>query len=199
VKLRSGIANSRVALIAALLTLAVAVAGCKGPFKDPEPKPDGPPTVAAVGGPIAFHIRLDGGQRLLTYTPAPDECPAMEAHVDLGSDGSVWLVAYATSCSGGHNERLGNGHHGVYRTTDDIPESLRSGATKVNTVLGTATTFEQGYYECTNSCKDFGEPVAVITLDHPADGGVQALTAYSPYGSIDVEDLSTFLRDRLQP
>lgn len=110
--------------------------------------------------------------------------------------GAVRLAAYATVCAA-DNAQIGNGRHGVYRTTADIPADRRTAAVTVPTALGEATAFTQAYYECTNSCKNFVEPVAVITLGHPADPAYQTLTAYSEKGTIGWDQLTALLRDQL--
>ena len=106
-------------------------------------------------------------------------------------------MAYATSCAAADNARPGNGRHGVYRTIADIPAERRSGAVTLHTALGEATAFDQPYYECTNSCKTYTEPVAVITLAHPSDPAYQALTVFSVKGSIGLDRLTALLRDQL--
>lgn len=103
----------------------------------------------------------------------------------------------ATAGNAGDNARPGNGRHGVYRTTADIPAERRSGAVTVHTALGQATAFNQPYYECTNSCKNYSEPVAVIALEHPGDPAFQTLTAYSEKGTIGLDRLTALLRDQL--
>ena len=55
--------------------------------------------------------------------------------------------------------------------------------------------FSQKYYECTNSCKNYTEPVAVIELADPADPAFPTLTAYSEQGSAGRNDLVTLVGD----
>jgi hypothetical protein len=184
-------------MLVGLVVLAFAASACRSPAR-PDPGPVSSPTVAPIGGPVPFHIQLGAGQTLTMRSPQPGSCPDLDALINLGSDGTVELVAYATSCAvGGDNARPGNGRHGVYRTTADIPAERRSGAVTVHTALGEATAFDQPYYECTNSCKNYTEPVAVITLAHPDDPAYQALTAFSVKGSIGLDRLTAFLRDQL--
>src|SRR5262249_41634626 len=136
-------------------------------------------------------------QTLTMPSPPPSDCPTFRAVVDLGSYKTVELVAYDTSCVNDHVQP-GNGRHGVYHTTADIPADRRSGAITVHTALGQATAFEQTYYECTNSCKDYTEPIGVITLAHSDNPAYQALVAYSPKGAIGMDRFTAFLRDQLQ-
>jgi hypothetical protein len=184
-------------VIVALVAFLSVASGCHRVDSRPDPGPVSSPTVAPVGGPVAFHVRLAAGQRLTTRAPQRDNCPGLDALIELGSEGTIQLAAYTASCAAGDNARPGNGRHGVYRTSADIPPERRSGAVAVRTALGDATAFNQPYYECTNSCRNYTEPVAVITLEHPGDPAFASLTAYSEKGSIGLDRLTALLRDQL--
>lgn len=147
--------------------------------------------------PVAFHVQLDANQTLSLRTP-PAGCPGLDAVVVLSAGKRIGLSAYAASCEP-DTSRPGNGHHGAYRTTADIPADRRSGAVTFRTALGEATAFLQPYYECTNACRNYTEPVAVITLDHPTRPEYPALVAYGDKGSIGLEQLTTELKTRLRP
>jgi hypothetical protein len=185
-----------VRMLVGLVTIALVTTGCRDQAQ-PAPGPVSSPTVASVSEPVAFHVQLGAGQTLTMRSSQLANCPGLDALIDLGPDGGAELVAYATSCAPGDNARPGNGRHGVYRTTADIPADRRSGAVTVHTALGEATAFDQQYYECTNSCKTYTEPVAVITLTHPTNPAFQTLTAFSAKGSIGLDRLSALLRDQL--
>ena len=182
--------------VVGLVILAFAVSSCRSPAV-PSPGPVSSPTVAAIDEPVAFHMRLGAGQTLTMRSPQPGTCPGLDALINLGPDGTAELVAFATSCTVNDNAHPGNGRHGTYRTADDIPPERRSGAVGVHTALGDAIAFVQSYYECTNSCKTYTEPVAVITLAHPRDPAYQTLTAFSVKGSIGLDRLTALLRDQL--
>jgi hypothetical protein len=95
---------------------------------------------------------------------------------DVAEDGATRLVieAVPTACAeAGENGQIGNGQHGIYRTVDDIPDPQDSEA--VETALGSATVVTQEYFECTNSCDNWDEPVAIVTLDAPVDAGYPTL------------------------
>jgi hypothetical protein len=109
------------------------------------------------------------------------------------------LTAYAAGCDVGGNARPGNGRHGVYRSTADVPADRLASSVKVHTSLGDAVIFTQPYYECTNSCRNYTEPVAVVTLEHPADPRYPTLMACSEKGTIGPDQLETVLRDQLHP
>jgi hypothetical protein len=190
-------------VLVALLAVAGLVGGCRvGP--DPTPAPGGSPTpvssptLAPVDGPVRFDVQLGAGQSLMVTTPQPDGCPGYTALVTLGKDHYVRLSAYATSCAATDNARPGNGRHGVYRSAADVPADRLASSVRVHTALGDAVVFTQPYYECTNSCRDYTEPVAVIVLDHPRDPGYPALVVCSEKGTIGLDQLQTVLRDQLR-
>jgi len=183
-------------LVAGLLVVTLLTGGCRS--KPVDPVPVSSPTVAPVSGPVAFHVQLGAGQSLTTRSPQADNCPGFSADVRLDQHTWLTLFAYATNCTtNGGNSGLGNGRHGVYRTDDDVPATVRDRARTVHTALGDATVFTQAYYECTNSCRNYTEPVAVITLTHPQDPSVQALTVYSAKGEADLDRLVAFLGNQL--
>ncbi|MEU7867266.1 hypothetical protein [Dactylosporangium sp. NPDC049140] len=177
-----------------LLALAI-LAGCHAPAAAPDPVSS--PSVAPVDGPVAFHVRLGAGQHLVTSSPAPGSCPALSARIVLGHDGLALLTASGARCGTGDNGAPGNGRHGVYRGNADIPPDRT--VTRTTTPLGEAALFTQPYYECTNSCKHYTEPVAVITLTAPADPDVRALTVVGERGTIDLNALTALVRDQLTP
>ncbi|WP_238011825.1 hypothetical protein KZZ52_13380 [Dactylosporangium sp. AC04546] len=181
----------------AVVALALLAGGCQGPVVRPDPVPVSSPTIAPVGEPVAFHLRLDTGQRLIMRSAGSGACPGLDARVDLGARRAVRLAAYATTCSTDDNGRIGNGSHGVYRTATDVPADRRATATTVQTALGAGIAFSQQYYECTNSCSHYTEPVAVITLDHPADPAFPTLTIISEKRTIDLDQMTAVLREQL--
>jgi hypothetical protein len=180
------------AVVAALT--AIAAAGCRADT----PEPATSPTVDAVTAPVAFHVQLHAGQTLTLASPYAG-CPGLSGTIRLSSERSVILSAYATSCSSGDTARPGNGRHGTYRTVADIPSDRRAGAVTFPTPLGEATAFNQPYFECTNSCHNYTEPVAVITLDHPSDPAYPALVAYGDKGQVNLDQLTTIVKTQLEP
>jgi hypothetical protein len=184
-------------VIVGLVAVTLLTAGCRHEHADTAPIPVSSPTVAPVAGPIAFHVRLGAGQHLTTWNPKPYKCPEQVADVDLNSHHYVTLLAFATSCGSEGNTNPGNGRHGVYRTNEDIPAERRSSAQTVHTALGDALVFTQPYFECTNACYFYTEPVAVITLAQPQEKAVQSLMVVSPKGSMDQDALAAFVREQL--
>ncbi|MET7396567.1 hypothetical protein ABZS66_24105 [Dactylosporangium sp. NPDC005572] len=150
-----------------------------------------------MSSPVAFNLKLGAGQRLTMRSEAPGACPGLDAWVDLGGRRSVRLAAYATTCSTDGNGRIGNGRHGVYRSAADVPADRRATAITVQTALGAGIVFSQQYYECTNSCSNYTEPVAVIALDHPADPAFPTLIVISEKGTIDLDHMTALLREQL--
>ncbi|WP_433606597.1 hypothetical protein ACQP2P_30495 [Dactylosporangium sp. CA-139114] len=188
---------------AALLPLVlVALAGCRAPAPapapaaKPDPRPITSPSVAPVDGPVPFHVHLDAGERLSTSSPRAGACPALSTRI-IGRDGNVLIAAYGADCPVSGNGSPGNGRHGVYRTSADIPSSRTT--TSATTPLGDATLFEQPYYECTNSCQHYTEPVAVIALSAPAGQAIRALVVVAERGSLDLAGLQALVTRRLTP
>jgi hypothetical protein len=177
------------------LALILVVSACGGPDIQSSPEPVTSPTVAPVGGPVTFHVRLGAGQRLTIGNPEPDNCPGLNIRVLAGTSRIVNLVAYHSGCVA--DSKAVNGRHGVYRTTADIPADLRAKAVTVRTPLGEATVFDQPYDVYTNTHRAYIEPVAVITLDHPSDPAYQTLVAYSDSGRLGRDGLIAFVRDQL--
>jgi hypothetical protein len=187
-------------MIVVVALAALVSGGCRaaevrpGPSLSPEALTS--PTVAPAGGPVPFRVRLDAGQRILPRAPRPDGCPGVDTVVSLGSARTVRFIAYATTCPAGGRQLI-NGHHGVYRTSADIPADRLAGAGAVPTALGEATVFIQAYSEYTNSANRYTEPVAVITLAHPADPAYRALTVVAEKGTLSRDELGAVLRERL--
>jgi hypothetical protein len=186
----------------ALVAVAGLVAGCHinpAPGSTGSPTPVSSPTLAPVDGPVGYHLQLGTGQSVTFRSAQPGGCPGSDALVTLGPDRYLRLSAYATSCDASGNANPGNGRHGVYRSPADIPADRLAGSVKVPTVLGDAVVFTQPYYECTNSCRNYTEPVALITLDHPRDPAYPGLMVYSEKGTIGLGQLRSVLRDQLLP
>jgi hypothetical protein len=187
-------------MVMALAAAAGLAAGCTGVGTDPLPTPPGSATPASSPtlGPVRLHVRLGTGQSFTVRPAQADGCPGFDALVTLGQDRQVRLSAYAEGCDTTGNARPGNGRHGAYRSAADVPADRLASSVKVHTALGDAVVFTQPYYECTNSCHDYTEPVAVITLDHPDDPRYPTLVACSEKGTIGLDQLETVLRDQLQ-
>jgi hypothetical protein len=117
---------------------------------------------------------LPGGEGRLRAEAVPAECEVAEA-----------------------NDTIGNGTHGTYRTIEDVPEPQQ--VAQVETVLGEAVLFTQEYFECTNSCERWQEPVAIITLDEPVDRDYPTLVLRGERDELSVSDLEDILDALEQP
>jgi hypothetical protein len=130
---------------------------------------DGQQLLEVVTPHTSFGLELDHGWAV-TRVFEGDPCGSVTYLVDDVSTGEEELAASAvpTDCpEASQNTQIGNGRHGVYRTIADVPAPLDE--KPVTTPLGKGVLFEQAYYECTNKCDNWTEPVVIITLDHPVD------------------------------
>ena len=108
------------------------------------------------------------------------------------------VEAVPTDCeAAGSNSSIGNGSHGTYRTIDDVPEPEE--VASVQTPVGGAVVFTQEYYECTNSCERWDEPVAIITLDAPVRPGYPTLVLRGERDSLSRTELEEILAALEEP
>jgi hypothetical protein len=117
----------------------------------------------------SFGLDLDHGWAM-TRVYEGDPCGSVTYVVDdvLTGEDELAVSAVPTDCpEASQNSRIGNGRHGVYRTIADVPAPLDQ--KQVTTPIGPGLLFDQAYYECTNRCDHWTEPVVIITLDHPVD------------------------------
>ncbi|ASR36102.1 hypothetical protein BAY61_15035 [Prauserella marina] len=105
--------------------------------------------------------------------------------------GDLVVEAFPPECER-KTDRVGNGHHGYYRSLSDVPQPVD--VQRVKTGIGEAEVFTQEYFECTNSCSDWQEPVAIVTLDDPVDGDYPALVVRGVKDAIDTDALVAVLR-----
>jgi hypothetical protein len=105
----------------------------------------------------------------------------------------LWMELPPSDCRLGENDnaRIGNGDHGVYRRLDDVGSALD--VREVETGIGTATVFTQEYFECTNSCTTYLEPVAIIALDDPVTPEHRTLLVRGIRDGLSREDLDEIL------
>lgn len=131
----------------------------------------------------------------------PDRLAITRVSADTSGDGcslvrysfgqSLAIESYSTACELAESDRILNGHHGEYRTIDDVedPRDIE----EVATDLGPATLFVQEYTECTNYCRDFEEPVAIIELDEPVDPAYPSIVLQAYKGDISRDGLREVL------
>jgi hypothetical protein len=147
---------------------------------------------------MALRVTLAGDERIEESEGLPaDACPDAWAHLIRGDDTIATIKTYAWTCDP-QDERIGNGRHGIYRSADDIPRIPRQTMRKVRTPLGPASVFTQKYYECTQSCEVWSEPVAIIDLVHPTDADHPTLVVMSARGVLDQDELVDLITERLR-
>ncbi|WP_345678304.1 hypothetical protein [Yinghuangia aomiensis] len=147
---------------------------------------------------MQFSFRLGPGEEFAAppVDASAEPSPTEPVQLTLTRNGTqvVSVTAYAADAPLAHaNTGLANGRYGVYRTTADIPADELASATHAQTALGDATVFTHPYDECTNSCKHWTVPVAVITVAHPKDPGFPTLVIAANHGEIDVDGLRSLL------
>lgn len=129
-----------------------------------------------------------------------DVCGSSSYRFDDLPDGWGRLVVEAvpTRCAEARsNASIGNGSHGVYRTLEDVPAP--EDVATVRTAVGEATVFTQEYYECTNSCERWQEPVAIVELDDPLDPAYPTLVLRGEQDRLSRAELETILRGLAAP
>ncbi|MEU3270013.1 hypothetical protein ABZ639_04155 [Saccharomonospora sp. NPDC006951] len=119
--------------------------------------------------------------------PAP-ECSGVGYEF---AGGDLVVEAFPPECEG-KTDRVGNGNHGYYRSLADVPQPVD--VRRVTTGLGEAEVFTQEYFECTNSCSDWQEPVAIVTLDDPVDEDYPTLVVRGVKDAFDRDALVVVLR-----
>lgn len=132
------------------------------------------------------------------YPPddVPADCTMLWGDVGDG-EVSVQLQLNSTGCSGvDGDDQIGNGHHGVYVTLDDVPEPLD--VEEHDVTAGALTTFTQDYFECTNSCTDYEDHVGLLTLADPPDPDHPTLVLMDAKGDVPLDDLVD-LADAIHP
>ena len=149
------------------------------------------------GAHTAFDVDVPTGWAITEVIDA-GTCGAPTYVVSEGSELRLVVQAVPTSCeAASENSEIGNGHHGVYRTIDDVPKPQQ--VATVSTKLGSATVFTQDYYECTNSCHHWEEPVAIVTVGSPVDAGYPTLVVRGEQDNVSRDDLETIVASLAAP
>lgn len=146
---------------------------------------------------VAFQLGLprDVGISDIASPDDAEECPTFFA--DLGDALTVTAVGESCPIEEGTNRQIGNGDHGTYRTLADVPDPLA--VTEVSTDLGRAQVFEQEYFECTNFCNDWKEPVAIVELEHPVDPEFPTLVLRSSKAELSRSELTEIVESLEEP
>jgi hypothetical protein len=190
----------RLGLVTALAALTVVpLAGCSGTLSIGD---DGEEShqLEVRGTRTAFSVEVPDDWGITDVWDA-SRCGSVSYRVAQASSQRLLVEAVPTSCAeAAENTQVGNGFHGVYRTLDDVPEP--KGKATVTTGLGEAVVFTQKYFECTNSCDDWAEPVAIITLDSPVDPAYPTLVVRGEKDTVsraDLEDIVASLEPPYVP
>ncbi len=155
--------------------------------------------------------RLDRSPLAFAIKARPGDGLEPGGSLSTTSDGRTCIVAKAIFRTAGKDNLLGfeavpedcriqqeprNGQHGHYRTVDDVRAVNGNGirSVRIDTALGPAEVFSQKYEECTNSCRTYNEPAAIISLTAPSDIKYPSLEVYGPHGIIDTAQLIGYLK-----
>ncbi len=176
--------------------MIVTILGVLGAFGGLWPGRSSPTTrLSVVDDRIAFEIKVPSGTMITRfYSGARRECAIAE--VDFSEHG-LRAYAAARTCDIPARGRTGNGHHGLYRTIADVaaPKTVQ----RVETWLGPADVFSQDYYECTNACRNYTEPVAIVMLQQPVNPDFPTLVLISTKGELARPDFTRLVRDLAEP
>ena len=179
-----------VPLAALAVLLATSLSGCGDYFGG-----DDSHTVEVHGAHTGFTIEVpeDWG---ISYVDDTAVCDSVSYTL-----GQLRLEAVPTSCPDAEqNTEIGNGKHGVYRVLDDVPEP--KDVEQLETELGSVEVFEQSYFECTNECDRWDEPVAIVTVDDPVDPAYPTLVVRAHRDQVErstFEDLVETLAAAYEP
>lgn len=138
-------------------------------------------------GPVAISAAVPGDLGITVVDAVEDGACG---HVFYGFAGDLSIEMHATGCDDLDTQPL-NGRHGAYRSLDDVEEPLD--VEQVETPIGPAQVFVQTYAECTNFCRDFDEPVAIVALDDPVDEAYPTLVVRSDRGALSRDRLTEIL------
>lgn len=151
-----------------------------------------------VGWPTETYRLVVSGEQVAFAADIPDELhvtridehdwPPLDCAegVRYVFSGDLVIESFAQGCAE-TSQQIGNGVHGYYRSLEDVPAPLHP--EEVETALGPAHVFDQEYFECTNICEEWQEPVAIIELDRPRDENYPALVLRSDKAALDREVL----------
>lgn len=121
-------------------------------------------------------------------------CPTIR--YEFGEE--LTVEAFARECTGGDSRGgLLNGHHGVYRSPADVEDPIDP--LSIRTPVGEALVFEQRYEEHTNFGSEWDEPVAIVTLDAPADPRFPTVVLRSDKAALSREQLIAIVTSLDQP
>ena len=183
-------------LALAALAALVPLAGCEGSVSIGGDDED-THGLEVRGTHTAFAVEVPDDWAITDVWDA-DTCGSVSYVVAEDGERRLVVEAVPTSCpDAGQDSQIGNGFHGVYRTLDDVPDP--QDPEDVTTGTGQATVFTQEYFECTNSCDRWDEPVAIVTLDQPVDAGYPTLVLRGEKDSVSRAELEEIVASLAAP
>lgn len=159
--------------------------------------------------PFALSMKVRNGEKIteVWIIQAPSQGPACtvaNAQLRAGDETLLEFQGVSNDCNF-ENRAPGNGNHGSYPSIDDARAGGSANgrhleSVHVDTPIGPAEVFLQSYYECTNSCQTYTEPVAIIALTQPTGARYPSITVYSNKGRLTEDQLTDRIRqiDRLR-
>ncbi len=127
---------------------------------------------------------------------SPANSPADWANLERNGDYLATFEVDPPRC-GTSPPTSGNGRRPLFHSTADLTKDQLSQAHRFSIGSGTVVTFEQPYFECTQSCKHWSEPVALVMPDTPADRAYPTLVIRSDRAALDRADLEDLVKHRL--
>jgi hypothetical protein len=187
----------RLVVLVVLVVLAlVSLSACEGSFSIGG---DGDSHRLEVrGSHTGFDAEVPAGWGIVEVRDA-DTCGSVSYRIeDADGETRVVVEAVPTSCAeAAENGQIGNGQHGIFRTLADVPDP--NGVKKISSDLGDAEVFTQEYFECTNSCRYWDEPVAIVTLAEPVDAGYPTLVLRADKAEVERGQLEEIVRSLAPP
>lgn len=140
----------------------------------------------SIGVPSGWSVSTFGDPVRDTFQPG---CQYQQAALSP-ADGPpyVEIDLVGKDCAGGrHQPAPGNGRHGHYVSVGDATSA--ADVTTASTETGTITLFTQPYYECTNSCRNYTDHVALLHFTHPPDSRFPTLMIVTDDSSVTAAEL----------
>lgn len=186
-----------------LVSLLLATAAACG--TDDGPPSSGEPHKVTVRDPhLAFSLDAPGGVMRPTRDGDQEDraaatgCPLIVYR--LRDEPNLRAEAARRDCQVPvHSPPPGNGRHGVYENLTDLDPGLRGDGTLLRTRLGTAEVLSQRYFECTNSCQNYQEPIAFVMLRDPVDKDFPVLVLRSDHEVISSTDFTRIVKSLRPP
>lgn len=152
---------------------------------------------------LAFSLDAPGGVMRPTRDKAQEDRSAASGCrvivYRLRDEPNLRVEAARRDCQAPPHSPPGNGQHGVYKDLTDLDPGLRGDGALLRTALGSAEVLSQRYYECTNACKNFQEPIAFVSLRDPVDQDFPILVLRSDQEQISRTDFARIVKSLRPP